>query len=142
MTQQQLYRNSVQSGLVAMTWDQFSGNTMSVCGNMNPGVGIATSVRSPYSGVGANMNGGVANPGVQLIPTTGSVLVLNFAEVIQLTEEYYAPGCLGSFNLQLSVQVQNNTNFTWKAGTYELVIMPMNCGVFVNEKGTSSTFLS
>ena len=68
--------------------------------------------------------------------------MLNFAEVIQLTEEYYAPGSLGSFNLQLSVEAQNNTQADWAAGSYELVIMPMNCGVFVNEKGTSSTFLS
>ena len=76
-------------------------------------------------------------PGFQLVPTTGTILVLNFAEVIQLTEEYYAPGSLGSFNLQLTAIVQNNTNSKWDAGSYELVIMPMNCGVFVNEKGTS-----
>ncbi|MFM7984851.1 MAG: major capsid protein V20 domain-containing protein, partial [Candidatus Fonsibacter sp.] len=40
-------------------------------------------------------------------PTTGTILVLNFAEVIQLTEEFYAPGSLGSFNLQLQVTIQN-----------------------------------
>ena len=68
--------------------------------------------------------------------------MLNFAEVIQLTEEYYAPGSLGSFNLQLSVTAQNNTYTSWAENTAELIIMPMNCGVFVNEKGTSSTFLS
>jgi hypothetical protein len=68
--------------------------------------------------------------------------VLNFAEVIQLTEEYYAPGSLGTFNLQLSLDVTNNQDTQWNAGDYELVIMPMNSGVFVNEKGTSSTFLS
>jgi hypothetical protein len=142
MTPQQLYRNSIQSGLAAMTWDQFSGSTMSVSGYNNLANGQPSTSRSPYSGYGANMNGGGANTGVQLIPTTGSILVLNFGEVIQLTEEYYAPGSLGSFNLQLSVQVQNNNNYAWPAGQYELVIMPMNCGVFVNEKGTSSTFLS
>ena len=54
----------------------------------------------------------------------------------------FATASLGSFNLQLSVVVQNNTNTNWDQGSYELVIMPMNCGVFVNEKGTSSTFLS
>ena len=73
------------------------------------------------------------------MPTTGSILVLNFAEVIQLTEEYYAPGSLGSFNLQ--VTVQNNQNVDWHGNEYELVIMVMNSGVFVNERGTSSTFL-
>jgi hypothetical protein len=75
------------------------------------------------------------------VPTTGTILVLNFAEVIQLTEEFYAPGSLGSFNLQLQVTVQNNQNVTWRGSDYELVIMVMNSGVFVNERGTSSTFL-
>ena len=68
--------------------------------------------------------------------------MLNFAEGIQLTEEYYAPGSLGSFNLSLSVTAVNNTYSDWGLNTYALVIMPMNCGVFVNEKGTSSTFIS
>ena len=75
------------------------------------------------------------------MPTTGTILVLNFAEVIQLTAEYYAPGSLGSFNLQLQVTVQNNQNYTWRGSDYELVIMPMSSGVFVNERGTSSTFI-
>ena len=68
--------------------------------------------------------------------------MLNFAEVIQLAEEFYAPGSLGSFNLQLTVQAQNNQNEEWPTGGYELVIMTLNSGVFVNERGTSSTFLS
>ena len=81
------------------------------------------------------------NPGVQYVPTTGTILVLNFAEVIQLTEEYYAPGSLGSFNLHLQVTVQNNQNFTWLGSEHELVTMVMNSGVFVNERVASSTFL-
>jgi len=72
------------------------------------------------------------NPGVQLIPTTGTNLVLNFAEVIQLTEDFYAPGSLGSFILQLRVSAQNNSNINWTANTADLINMPMNCGVFVN----------
>ena len=141
MTPQQLYRNSVQSGLVGLSWDQFSGSVVSVAGYLDAVNGRSSTLRSMYSGLGANLAGG-NNPGFQMIPTTGTILVLNFAEVIQLTEEYYAPGSLGSFNLQLAVVVQNNTNADWVAGSYELVIMPMNCGVFVNEKGTSSTFIS
>ncbi|MFM7978700.1 MAG: major capsid protein V20 domain-containing protein, partial [Candidatus Fonsibacter sp.] len=82
-----------------------------------------------------------ANTGVQYVPTTGTILVLNFAEVIQLTEELYAPGSLGSFNLQLQVTVENNQNLNWAGNEYELVIMVMNSGVFVNERGTSSTFI-
>ncbi|MFM7978763.1 MAG: hypothetical protein ACKPKO_05555, partial [Candidatus Fonsibacter sp.] len=48
---------------------------------------------------------------------------------------------LGSFNLQLQVTVENNQNDDWAGRDYELVIMVMNSGVFVNERGTSSTFI-
>ncbi|MFM7989934.1 MAG: major capsid protein V20 domain-containing protein, partial [Candidatus Fonsibacter sp.] len=51
------------------------------------------------------------------------------------------PGSLGSFNLQLQVTVENNQNYNWAGNEYELVIMVMNSGVFVNERGTSSTFI-
>ena len=134
MTQEQLFRNSIQSGLVNMSWDEFCGSTISATG-----VGAANSqTRSAYSGVGAR----IGTPGFQLSPTTGTILVLSFAEVIQLTEEYYAPGSLGSFNLQMAVTLQNNQYTDWAENSYELIIMPMNTGVFVNERGTSSTFLS
>ncbi|MFM7978289.1 MAG: major capsid protein V20 domain-containing protein, partial [Candidatus Fonsibacter sp.] len=82
-----------------------------------------------------------ANPSVQYVPTTGTILVLNFAEVIQLTEEFDAPGSLGSFNLQLQVTVEKDQNYDWAGNEYELVIMVMNSGVFVNERGTSYTFI-
>ena len=42
----------------------------------------------------------------------------------------------------MAVTVQNNQYEAWAENTYELIIMPMNSGVFVNERGTSSTFLS
>jgi len=150
MTPEQLFRNSVQSGLANMSWDEFCGSTVTVSGSRVANNGIV-GLRGPFTGVGANLDaprangaavGTVANAGFQYSATTGTILVLNFAEVIQLTEEYYAPGSLGTFNLQLAVQAVNNQNHTWEAGTYELVIMPMNSGVFVNERGTSSTFLS
>ena len=134
MTQEQLFRNSIQSGLANMSWDEFCGSTVSAAAGSTTNVGL----REPYLGLGARD----ASPGFQLSPTTGTILVLNFAEVIQLTEEYYAPGSLGSFNLQLTVQVQNNQYEVWPENSYELVIIPMNTGVFVNERGTSSTFLS
>jgi hypothetical protein len=135
MSQEQLFRNSIQSGLANMSWDEFCGSTVSSCGVNAAG---NAQLRDAFSGVGAR----IGSPGFQLSPTTGTILVLNFAEVIQLTEEYYAPGSLGTFNLQLAVQVQNNQYTAWPENSYELVIIPMNSGVFVNERGTSSTFLS
>ena len=128
MTPEQLYINSVQSGLANMSGDEFCGSMISCCG-MRSDVGKPHPY-GPYTGLGANTNGPRANsnPGIQYVPTTGSILVLNFAEVIQLTEEYYAPGSLGSFNLQLQVTVQNNQNLVWHGNEYELVIMAMNSG--------------
>ena len=146
MTPEQLYRNSVQSGLANMSWDEFCGVTMSVSSGLG---GVSNSHRrSPYSGFGAMQTTAGGNNtgylGCQYSPTTGTILVLNFAEVIQLTEEYYAPGSLGSFNLQVRLEVQNNhyTDWTTANDQREMVIIPMNSGVFVNERGTSSTFLS
>ena len=105
--------------------------------------------RQWYTGVGARSivnpgDGAVtgADPGFKINPTTGSILVLDFGSVIQLTEERCAPGSLGTFNLQLQLDVVNNHPYTWKARTYEMVIMPMLSGVLVNERGTSSTFIS
>ncbi|MFM7983057.1 MAG: major capsid protein V20 domain-containing protein, partial [Candidatus Fonsibacter sp.] len=138
MTPEQLYNNSVQIGLAKMSWDEFSGSVVSCCGTRN---GRQRPIQfASYKGLGANNQGvNTANTGVQYVPTTGTILVLNFAEVIQLTEELYAPGSLGSFNLQLQVTVENNQNYNWAGNEYELVIMVMNSGVLVNERGTSST---
>ncbi|MFM7985556.1 MAG: major capsid protein V20 domain-containing protein, partial [Candidatus Fonsibacter sp.] len=109
MTPEQLYRNSVQSGLANMSWDEFCGSVISCCGIR--GSPATPHPYGPYVGLGANLNGPYlteSNPSVQYVPTTGSIRILNVAEVIQLTEELYAPGSLGSFNLQLKASVENN----------------------------------
>jgi len=79
MTPEQLHINSIQSGLIGLTWDQFSGSVMSVGAYSGEPNGAPSAMRNPYSGVDAN----TAGPGIQLIPTAGTILVLNFAEVIQ-----------------------------------------------------------
>ena len=79
-------------------------------------------------------------PGFQLTPAVGTTLVLSFAEIIQLTEDYYAPGSLGSFNLQVAIKVQNHQTEDWPVGGWELVMIPMNSGIWVNERGTSSVY--
>ena len=147
-TTEQLYKASIASGLNNLSWDEFQGLTTSVAGAGLPVGSGLSEARHWYSGVGArsavdgagNVTDGYT--GFKLVPTTGSILVLNFADVIQLTEEYYAPGSLGSFNLQLKVSATNNTMTNLKGTEYELIIIPMNTGVFVNEKGTSSTFIA
>ena len=150
LTQEQLYKVSVASGLKNMSWSEFSGTTVSIGDHIG-----ATSESEPasgFSGVGAYSFGtaydagtgaatAVTNTtGFQLVPTVGSVVVLNFAEVIQLTEDYYAPGSLGSFNLQVTVNVANNQGEAFTKDNWELVIIPFNSGIFVNERGTSSIY--
>ena len=85
--------------------------------------------------------GGNGVPGMKLISKTGSISVVNFAEVIQVTDEYSAPASLGTFNLQVTLQVRNNHRDSWPVNSYEMIIILIN-SVFVNERGTSSTFLS
>ena len=69
--------------------------------------------------------------------TSGSLLVLDMARHLQLTESFYAPGSLGNFNIQFNVNVTNNSN---DAVTPELVLITMNSGVFICERGTSQTY--
>jgi hypothetical protein len=81
--------------------------------------------------------------GMSLVPTVGSYLCLEFGKDIQLTEDFYAAGSLGNFNLQVNVTVANNTIYDINnpaASQLEVVLITMNSGVFVCERGTSSTY--
>lgn len=71
------------------------------------------------------------------IALSGSLLILEFGKDIQLTESYYASGSLGNFNLQINIQAYNQQQY---AITPEIVVICMNSGLFVNERGTSSTY--
>jgi hypothetical protein len=108
-TTQDLYRYSVENGS-NQSWYEFSG----------------------YANVPDNASGSGRR-----IPTSGSLLVLEFGKDIQLTEDYYASGSLGNFNLQVNLQVVNQYPY---AITPEIVLITMNSGLFVNERGTSSTY--
>jgi hypothetical protein len=72
------------------------------------------------------------------VPTTGSLLVLEFGKDIQLPD-YYAPGCLGNFNLQFTLQIYNQS-LTQPLVNPELVIITLNSGVLVNDRGTSNIY--
>jgi hypothetical protein len=74
------------------------------------------------------------------VGTVGSYLVLEFGRDIQLTEDFYACGSLGNFNLQVTLNYVNNTATAYAAGDLQIVLITMNSGVFVCERGTSSTY--
>ena len=65
-------------------------------------------------------------------------MILEFGKDINLSEDFYAAGSLGNFNLQLNLTVLNNTSAALTQ--LEIVLITMNSGVFVCERGTSSTY--
>jgi hypothetical protein len=66
--------------------------------------------------------------------------LLDFATVVQLTEEFYAPGSLGNFQLQFTLQVANQDIVNIAAGGLELVLVVVNSGIMVTDRGQTSTY--
>ena len=109
-SQYDLYRYSVENGS-NQSWYEFSG---------------FANLANNATGVGRK------------VPTVGAMLVLEFGKDIPLQEDYYAPGSLGAFQLQVNLNCVNQG--TASIATQELVIITMNSGCFVCERGASSTF--
>jgi hypothetical protein len=108
-TRWDLWRMSVESGS-NQTWAEFSGSA----------------VRR------------VANQPLNEIPTCGSILALSMGKHIEL-DDVFAPGSIGQFQLQFSVEIENFSDDAYADNT-ELVLITMNTGVFVLERGTSQTY--
>jgi len=108
-TQWDLWRMSVESGS-NQTWAEFSG-----CATRR-----------------------VANQPLNEIPTCGSLLALSMGKHIEL-DDVFAPGSIGQFQLQFSVEIENFSPTAY-ADNCELVLITMNTGVFVLERGTSQTY--
>jgi hypothetical protein len=135
MTQQQLWKASRASGLANLTWDEFSGSVLTVGNNTGE-----SELRSPFEGVGAYTSGANHVNGVSLTPTTGSIVVLEFGTHIQLTEDYLASGSLGQFHLLVTLSVYNTDPVPWNANDWELVIIPVNSGVYAIERGVANLY--
>lgn len=71
--------------------------------------------------------------------TVGSVLVLDFGRHIQLQENWYAPGSLGSFNFQVQVQYTNNTGVAYV--NPQLNVAFLSSGVFATTNGQSAAYI-
>lgn len=107
-----LYRYSRKAGS-NQTWQEFSGKAWKA---------------DPAGGNGA------------FVKTSGSMLMLNMAEAVQITEDWYAPSSIGNFNLQIELRVDNNTGIVDPNQKYELVLITLNSGVMVTERGSTSIF--
>jgi len=69
--------------------------------------------------------------------TIGSYLMLDMGKHLELAEPWNAPGSLGSYQLQFNIQVENYLNTPVDP---EIVIIPVNSGIMVTEKGQTSSY--
>jgi hypothetical protein len=115
------------SALQVDLWQMSRNN--GVKSNWNDWKGFAVNIDSQASAIASSVG------------THGSYLVLEFGKDIQLTEDFYACGSLGNFNLQMDITCVNNRPYNLSgANNVEAVLITMNSGVFVCERGTSSTY--
>jgi hypothetical protein len=110
-TRQDLWRMSVENS-INMSWAEWSGST---------------TIPSTDA------------TGVSTIQTCGPILCLEYGKDIELRDDYYAPGSLGNFNLQFTMEVTNNTAV--ELSNYQLMVIVQNSGVFSLERGVSSSYL-
>jgi hypothetical protein len=75
---------------------------------------------------------------MNLTATVGSYLMLSFSDVIQLTEDMYAPGSLGNFQLQFVLTL--SSKLALASANLELVLVVVNSGIMVTDRGQTSTY--
>ena len=85
----------------------------------------------------ANQAGGTLGASQNAL-LSGSCVILDFATAIQLPEDFYSCGSLGNFNILVKVTASNKSAVNFS--NVELVMITMNSGVFVTERGTSQVF--
>ena len=113
-TQQNLYELSAKNGS-AQSWNEFRGL-----------IGAVQAPGAPNA----------ANAGLKMLPSTGSLLVLNPVMDFSLPS-YLSSSSLGQYQLQFNLTVANQLPI---AVTPELCIITMNSGIFVTQQGTSQIF--
>jgi hypothetical protein len=80
-----------------------------------------------------------SNDGTENIPTCGSVLMLDFGDVINISQDYFAPGSLSTCQFQIVVNFTNNTNRPIQP---QLNTMMMYSGILSTSNGSSSAYTS
>jgi len=101
---------------------------------------------SEYSGLQqkwgtAGTIGGVGVVGVpsEYISTCGSMLVLDFAKIIPILQDYFSPGSLSTAQFQIRVDYKNNTQATIQP---QLNLLMMYSGILSTSNGSSSAYTS
>jgi hypothetical protein len=153
-TREQLFHMSQEAGS-NQDWLSFSGKANAVLArsgsylsqfftampyvvNGSGGTTVSEAVPS-FSGVQAVGQGLGLNQNAfgTIHPTIGSYLMLDLSKHLELAEPWNAPGSLGSYQLQFNLQVENYLNTPVDP---EIVIIPVNSGIMVTEKGQTSAY--
>ena len=166
-TPQDLWRMSVEAGS-GQTWHEFRGLTtlspvgqrlIVPAGGFTAGSQYYTYPTSVVYGNTTNSSNATSNTwgaGTteasgwlgRKVGTCGSVLALNFGQHIALQDDYLSAGSIGNYNMQINLNVTYNNQLgddqiaNPSLSSLEVVLCTMNSGVFVTEKGTSSTFVA
>lgn len=90
-----------------------------------------------FSGLATYSTAGVVTPAQ--VGTVGSVLVLDFGRHIQLQEDWYSAGSIGSFNFQVQVNYTNNTGVAFTSP--QLNVAFLSSGVFATTNGQSAAYI-
>ncbi len=132
-----LYRMSKDNGS-NQNWLEWSGfaNTAVTA----PVVGVGGTNNLFLSANGVPLDAGAMTTTFKTVPTCGSMLMLEFGKDIQLIEDFFAPGSLGNFNIRVNIYYLNNNPSIKNADQIQLTMITLNSGVFVCERGTSSTY--
>jgi hypothetical protein len=107
-SQYDLWRMSIKNGST-QSWEEFSGQAL---------------VNDNSTGAGV------------LIPTTGSLLVINPAYDLSLPD-YISCGSLGNYNFQFTCSVSNQYGFTISP---EIIVICVNSGIFTTQQGVSAVY--
>jgi len=147
-TQEMLFHMSQEAGS-NQDWLQFTG-VANFLDQRQAGLLSGVFTTYPYDqGVDVSVNVPTRQT-VGVVPisaqasTIGSYLMLDMARHLELTEPYFAPGSLGSFQIQFNVTVQNQSTTGTASNpdgvTPEIVLLPVNSGLLVTERGQSSCY--
>jgi hypothetical protein len=107
-SQYDLWRLSIKNGST-QSWEEFSGQAL--------------------------VNDNATGEGL-IIPTTGSLLVLNPAYDLSLPD-YITCGSLGNYNFQFQCNISNQYGFSISP---EIIVICVNSGIFTTQQGVSAVY--
>jgi hypothetical protein len=134
--------NDTDSFLVIKSIKVDFNNSSGLCSSFTPQDLFKASVRngsnqswSEFSGYGNKKTNDGSNG---QIPLSGSLVIWEFGLDVELHENYLSQGSLGSYQLRIVVDVENQDGVAVDA---ELCVVTMNSGLMTLERGSCSTYV-